>query len=260
MPSIAPHFHRTTFLAFSRPRGRGRRAALFLVLAACVLAARPAAAQLGVVAGRVVDEKTGQPVPGAAVQVGVLGRVATDAGGEFRLRLPVGTHDAVVRRIGYQPQGARWTVGADTLRVTVTLAPEALALAELRVVTNRFVRRLENRLRALPVSTRSYDRERIEKSVSPTAADYVRVHTGLFRAPCPGTRALDCVRRHMRTVPLSVWIDERRAIGGLQELDSVPLDEIGRVEVEDGVVVRVYTTRYLEDAARRGVIPMYVPE
>jgi hypothetical protein len=239
--------------------------ALFLALAAGVLAARPAAAQLGVVAGRVVDEKTGQPVPGAAVQVGVLGRVVADAEGAFRLRLPVGTHEAVVRRIGHQPQGARWTVGADTLRVTVTLAAEALALAELRVVTNRFVRRLEERLRGLPVSTRSFDREQIEKSVSPTAADYVRVHTGLIRAPCParalaGVRSNDCVRRRMRTVPLAVWIDERRAVGGFEELERYPLDEIGRVEVEDGITVRVYTTHYLEDAARRGVIPLYTPE
>lgn len=227
-----------------------------LALAACVLAlvARPLAAQ-GVVRGEVVDEESGQPLPGAAVQLDAYTRVLVDDSGRFTVRVRPGTYRATISRIGYQRQGERWEVGSDTVRVTVRLAVEPLALAAIEARTNVFEERLERQIRAMPVSTRVFGEVELTRSVSPNAADFILTHGGLMRAPCPGSGAFVCVRKRGRTMRLAVFVDERPAFE-LEEMQTYPLSDIARVEVIDGVRVNFYTYAYLLHAARTGRIPM----
>src|SRR5207237_9346141 len=72
----------------------------FLLLSALI--ASPAMAQRRV-AGRVTDQATGQPVPGAAIQVqGTQLGTSASYSGTFVLLTPDGPATLIVRRIGYQ--------------------------------------------------------------------------------------------------------------------------------------------------------------
>lgn len=79
---------------------------------AVVLVAGAAAAQPGVVSGRVLDAESGSPLPGASVVVaGTVIGAATDLEGRFRIPgVPAGPQRLVAAYLGY---------GADTLAVTV---------------------------------------------------------------------------------------------------------------------------------------------
>ncbi len=76
--------------------------AFFAFLLFCVVLASPASAQRRVT-GRVTDQTSGQPIPGAAIQVqgAQLGTSAGDSG-TFALQVPDGPVTLIVRRIGYQ--------------------------------------------------------------------------------------------------------------------------------------------------------------
>ena len=246
-------------LEFARP---ARSLATFVLLLSAALAApaTPLSARTGTIVGQVVDGASGRPVAGAVVQLDVATRAVADGEGRFTVRrVPPGTYDVVISRVGYQRQGERWTVAAGrTLAVTVRLAeaPVALEGVEGRART-AFERALDRSLNAIPASTRVFREVDFERSVSPTAADFVRYGTRVMRISCPSRSPVrDCVRKRGRTLPLGVVIDERRALGGLAELETLPLSEVARVEVIDGAVVRVYTLWYMEQAERRGLIPM----
>ncbi len=96
------------------------------------LLASPAMAQRRVV-GRVTDQATGQPVPGAAIQVQgtQLGTSASDSG-TFVLLTPDGPATLVVRRIGYQRREVVLPPG--DARLDVTLRRDVLQL-ETQITT-----------------------------------------------------------------------------------------------------------------------------
>ncbi len=56
--------------------------------------------------GQVVDEKTGEPIPGATIQIGdgSGGGTSSDEEGKFLLQLPEGSHALEVAFVGYDPQ------------------------------------------------------------------------------------------------------------------------------------------------------------
>lgn len=72
-----------------------------------------ALAQSGEVIGRVTDANSGEPLPGANILVEdtELG-TATDANGEYELRLPAGEHTVVASFMGYEEATAEVTVTA----------------------------------------------------------------------------------------------------------------------------------------------------
>ena len=234
--------------------------AIALCAAAALACAAPAAAQGSTVSGEVVDAATGRPVPGAVVQLDVATRALADSAGRFTLRrVAPGAYDAVVTRVGYERREERWTVArGEPLEVVVRLAPEPVELAEVRVrARSRYEQALDRNLNAAPVSTRLYRQAEFERTISPNAADFVRTHVHLIHVRClPGRLYRDCVRWRTSTVPLYVFVDERRAPWGMQELESYPLTEIARVEVLDNRVVRVYTHAFMARAARTDRIPI----
>ena len=243
-----------------------RNAAFAGFLAATALAA-PLAAQRGAIVGEVVDARSGRAVGRAVVQLDEYTRVVADTAGRFTVpRARPGSYTAVVSRLGYERHGEVWRVAAgDTLRVTVRMEAEPVALAELRVrATRAFDRRRDRALNAIAAPTRAFRREQLERSVSPTVGDFVRYHGRLHMVPCfeaasrtgmPG-RA-DCVRRRGGGMQSPVLvIDGRLVAGGLAEAETFPLDEVARVEVINHRVVIVYTKAYVERALRRGLLPL----
>ena len=89
---------------------------VFAVLCALLLSLpSEAQAQRGTVIGTVVEAESGDPLPGASVQVeGTSIGASSDVEGRFRLRrVPAGTQTIVVSYIGYEPAEARIDVEAD---------------------------------------------------------------------------------------------------------------------------------------------------
>jgi hypothetical protein len=119
-------------------------AILLVVLLAGLLTPRQSAAQqTGEILGQLVDERTGQPVANAMVQlVGSSFQTTTDEQGWFRLRtIPPGTYRLQVRHIGFGQRtvdatvqaGKRLDLKVAVTETAITLAPltvEALSMAE----------------------------------------------------------------------------------------------------------------------------------
>lgn len=94
--------------------------ALCIPVAAAQTAPSPAA-----ISGRVIDQQSGDPIAGAAVQVAELkSAVVTDANGRFTIAsLPPGTHRLTVSIVGYILATREITVSADrAVELTIPLA------------------------------------------------------------------------------------------------------------------------------------------
>lgn len=88
----------------------------------------------GAISGALRDATTGEPLAGAQLVVLDLNRTAvTDADGRYRLeRLPPGTHQLVIRRIGYAPRTLDALVRADDiLELAIALRAQPIVLAAI---------------------------------------------------------------------------------------------------------------------------------
>ena len=116
-----------------------------LALGAMLLASRLPAQATGALAGRVVNDRTDQPVAGVEVSITAISRsVSTDSGGKFSLRdIAAGRHQVVLRKVGYQPFSTTLTTtGADGPEQLLRLAPASTELSKVYVVTTAIDRRL----------------------------------------------------------------------------------------------------------------------
>ncbi len=98
----------------------------------------------GSLSGRVVERSSGEPVPSAQVEIEGLGlRGVAGSDGRFNIGgVPAGTHRLTVRRIGFEPQTVRVTVGEGaTANVTVILARAPVSLSEVVVTATGEERR-----------------------------------------------------------------------------------------------------------------------
>ena len=139
---------------------------LALLLGAVALAVRPAplsAQSTGTVVGRVTDDRTGVPLPGAQVFVDGPNRVArSDQDGRYRLpEVPVGNRLLTVRMIGYASRTQSITVSSgQTLTTNLALAARPLDLDAV-VVTGQGG---EISKRRIATTVDVVSRETIEKS------------------------------------------------------------------------------------------------
>lgn len=92
------------------------------------------AAQAQTVSGRVITA-SGEPVPGASVQLVEASRAATtDSAGSWRFdRVASGTYHVSVRRVGYRPELRRVEAGLAGSTLDVVLTPAVLELAAVQV-------------------------------------------------------------------------------------------------------------------------------
>ncbi|HJP30583.1 MAG TPA: TonB-dependent receptor [Candidatus Latescibacteria bacterium] len=100
----------------------------------------PLAAQTGRIEGRVFDESTGLPLPGAIVVVrdGASGTVCDDDG-RFSLVLPTGAATVEIRLIGYAPWKSEFDITeAVPLQLRAYLTVDVISLREITVTPGRF--------------------------------------------------------------------------------------------------------------------------
>ena len=114
---------------------RGARGGVLTLLLA-LLAAAPAVAQTGTIAGQVIDADTGTPLPTAAVTIVDRGGVgaATDIDGNYEFDVPAGTYLVRAAFTGYEPQTNEVTVAAgERVLVNFGLSPDVTGLEEVVV-------------------------------------------------------------------------------------------------------------------------------
>jgi len=154
----------------------GRLVALLLV--ACVLMVQPARAQGrgGVIEGRVLDARTGDPLPGATVFVEDSAvSAATDNTGAFRLTgVPPGMHTVLITYLGRKDQEISVTVTAGAVsRQEVKLEP--IAFEELVTVSAEYIRdaqaRALNQQKTAPNITNVVSADQIGSFPDPNAAE-----------------------------------------------------------------------------------------
>jgi hypothetical protein len=118
-------------------RGPPSLAALVLSLAAALsLASGPAAAQTGIVTGRVEDAQTARPISDASVQIaGTLLGALTDGQGAFRITgVPTGNRTLRVTHLAYGARTVALEVDADEpMSVRVRLSETAIELEPIEI-------------------------------------------------------------------------------------------------------------------------------
>lgn len=225
-----------------------RYAVRFALVLAAFLVAAPAAAQERVtLSGRILDGATGQPVAGASVKLKGGAMVFTNAEGRFLLyRVPAGPHRLEVRRLGYEELDADVVAADGAQPIDVKLATNPVLLERIEVMVDR----LERRRRAVPTTVSAYGLDELARSPSLTMVDFLRRSSSAQLSPCGRTW---CVYKRGKQVQPEVWIDERRAYGGITELEGYPPQLIHSVEVIGGTHIRIYTQRFAKLLAERKV-------
>lgn len=140
----------------------------------------PAAAQQGLLTGRVTDAASGLPVD--AVQVQVLGGPQStgglsDVSGVYRVQLPAGTYSVVVERVGYRAErfvGIR-VPGGQTTTLDITITSMALALDGVVITASRTAeRQLES-----PATTHIVGSMEISERTTASPVDHLRTAPGV---------------------------------------------------------------------------------
>ncbi|HET7461847.1 MAG TPA: carboxypeptidase regulatory-like domain-containing protein [Longimicrobium sp.] len=264
--------------------------ALSLIPLPAVLAAQAGTSAPAVVHGHVTDAVSGGPVPGALVELRDLGlRAFADSAGDFTFqRVPPGTHQWVISRIGY----TRWdesTEVEDGDEFSIALLARPEVLQGITAVASQ----LSQRRATSGVAVQTIERTTLRMTAAPSAYELVHDHLDVAPVPCPtaqlaprqnsqgaggggngqnggepnrnaGNRTrvgtgpsngdggdLSCayVRGNLRR-PV-VYIDEQRANGGLMDLLNLRPADLYIVEsYSGGSMIRVITDQYAERVAR----------
>lgn len=205
------------------------------------------------VAGRVLSQANGNPLAYATVELTDLRRsTLTDENGNFVFdRVPAGEHPLSVRMVGYQAH-SRPVSADDAAAVEVRLADDPVLLAGITVTTNRF----EQRIRTVPYAVRVQGKRDVYATAASDAEEFVRARSGLMRVECADRTRKDCFLIRGRVGRPVVYIDDAPAPGGVEMLAMIPRQEISRVEfIRSGSIIRVYTERFMEWAARHNYRP-----
>ena len=206
------------------------------------------------VRGHVLDAATGAPVEGAVVELrDVRRKAAADSAGEFVVRgVVAGTHHWVITRLGY----AAWEEDAEVAdgddEFTIRLLPRAEVLEGITAVADR----LSLRRNASGVTVHTLERTDIKLTAATDALQLVGDRLALHAVPCAGegaTGGLSCAWVRGELIPVTVYIDEQRAVGGLGDLAYYLPQELYAIEVyQGGAMVRVITDTFAARLARGG--------
>ncbi len=231
--------------------------------------------------GVVYDALTGTAVAGAAVYLERESRGAlADSLGTFRFDdVAVGAQLVAAIQFGYEETAAPVEVPADGAFVEIELTPQPILLDGVTAVVENIStmeRRMRTRRRAVPYQARAFNQERLLRSASSNALEFLRSDTRYFPVPCPagmdifgagnstrslgwhglsrltGAMSTNCIIRRGRTISPKVYIDEVPAIGGLDVLESYPTAQIYALEVySQGAEIRAYTYSFMQRMAER---------
>ena len=249
----------------ARPARKSFRVNILAVLCAALLAAVPAAAQQAgsvptvTLKGRVIDTSSGQTLPHARIEVTDLRlRTAADGRGEFELQLPAGSHIVRVHELGYDTLSEVWTATVDDAGLVVELAPRPLLLEAIQATG----RRLEARIERLSVQARAFEGDQIRRSGHPWTLDFLAMYAGLVPIACDDrdVRRMSCAWVRGGPQLVSVFVDDVPALPGLDELRTLPMHDIYRIEViAGGAQVRVYSKSYINRLVRTGAPLAIIP-
>ncbi len=210
-----------------------------------------AAAQNGVIRGRVADS-TGTPLAHAAVGIeGRLLRAITGDSGAYELRgVPGGTWTLTARALGYRPASARVTVPAGgAARQDFALAAQPISVAAIDVVVGSRAQHVAADELAVPVDIipaevlaqqGTSETSQILQAVSPAvnfphqsvtdATDVVRPFTLRGLSPDHTLVLLDGWRRHQMAVVNTFAYGTAAGSSGV-DMNAIPASAIERIEV-----------------------------
>lgn len=258
--STASRFTATTLLALALVGGAGSAAAQSVPAGG---QADDAARGRFRVTGEIVDATSGKALADAWISVADSRRAVTSGDdGAFALSsVPAGTYTLRIDAFGYEKVETQVTIGGgDVALGRVELTPDPVLLESVAVTLDRFkARRL-----GTGQDVRSVERQDLRFSNFPTALAFVVQRFALTPASEP--RCFDRVSsaeaaggcfliRGQATRP-ELWIDERPAPGGMEELIAYHPSELHAVELySSGRMIRVYTTGFMRIAARSSYRP-----
>ena len=214
--------------------------------------------------GVVYDVVTGTAIPTAAVSLenGRQG-VLTDDQGIFRLEeVEAGPQLLVVTQFGYQKRAVAATITPESSgMMQVALTPRPIMLAGVTATVENVTEmeaRLRFRRRAAGFSTQAYDRQELFRAMSGTPLDFLNQRTLVRVVTCPpGALSSRCVYRRGYAIEPWVYVDEALAWGGLDELETYAVSDIYLMEVFSwGSEIRVYTNQFMEQMARKPIMPI----
>jgi len=228
-------------------------------LAAACLAAAPAAAQRATVRGQVIDTRSGQPVPNAAVYVNDdRTAVLADAQGRFEVKgVRPGTRAIWAKAPGYAMELGLVEVPGDSVRVTLEMHGDPVRLATLTVSTSRFDRRARGSASTVRVFRETDLAGMWYSNVRQLVESRARVRPTL----CPGGYSrfglLSCVASRGTAVQSRVVVDESPWLGGVEDLNDFHLADVSRVEIYgNGREIRVYTRQFMDWVSKRPYVPL----
>ena len=233
---------------------------VLLALATAAPAARaqsPARPPRVTISGTVTDASTGAPIAGAAVTLERARRtVWTDEEGRFTVtKVEPGEESLTVEELGYTDGNLKIAVGEGATPVDVRLQPDPVLIKGLAVMA----RRLRTRPEAMYMSMRAFDERELAPTNSFSVAEALQNRGAIIPMPCR-FGGYNCIYTRGQVVPARVWLDDMRLFGGLDELRTIPLNDLYRVEVyERGRFVQIYTKGWALRAARYGSVlsPMF---
>lgn len=220
-------------------------------------------AAAGIIRGQVVDATTGKPLAAATVSLMEKGRRAlTDDEGRFALRAPAGSTAVGVEYLGFRDASMVVTVNGNQDLGVIRLDPDPILLSAIVATVDRW----EDRRRGFGRRTEVLSQEQINRGYAPNVEHLVRSRMGLVSYACGrGTqRALSstssgCVLNRGTAGGVTVVIDEQVAMGGLQDLAAYQPHEIYRIESYGRTRIHIYTTNFVNWAARNNYTPQVLP-
>ncbi len=218
-----------------------------------VSAQSPAKPPRVTVSGTITDASTGAPIVGAAVTLERARRtVWTDEHGRFTVtKVDPGEESLAVEELGYKDGALKIAVGEGAAPVDLRLQPDPVLVKGLAVVAKR----LRTRPEAMYMSMRAFDEPELALTNSWNVALALQNRGAIIPMPCR-FGGYNCVYTRGQVVPVRVWLDDMRLFGGLDELQTIPVSDLYRVEVyERGRYVQVYTKGWALRAARYGYFP-----
>ena len=239
-----------------------------LTSAAFLVTAAPLSAQIPVaIQGRVEDVTSGQPVVGAQViSPDSSFVVLTDSTGAFQLVLPDANGAWVlVERIGYTSQRFDLPPDAASRVAILRMAPAAIELAGVTVVSEPSLERLQqnlaSRTNAYPGSISVLDRAWLDRH-GPIGSVYDLVRERMpYSGPCASDSSNLCVPGRTRTFSnpyptrrVTVCIDGRFAIGAIGELNMISMDELALIEFYGRIGIKAYTQGWMIWRANTGIV------
>ncbi len=273
-PAHRRHRNRATSVPNRTARPRARIQSLFLSLALpLALLPTPASPQDTLPAptfaltGQVIDALSGAPVISAVIKVPELRRyVFADVNGRFRFPdFPAGTWEIVVEMLGYHTIDGAVTV-TEGNGLVLQMRPDPVAIEEI-VVRTRAEGLLYERRRRFPLRVTTITEREINDAINPDPVAIFKNNVTSAIMGCDdrfgdwayGGCYWDGRKGSMR---VSVYLNENRLLGGVNELSAVPAYQIHSMDwVEATGQLRVYTHWFIKrlNETRIGLEPWMVP-